>query len=515
MRILTVAFAYVFAIYSYIQPSGYRAAYPTRSDRLAFAHSFATNQGLRLLYGRPHDVSTVTGYAAWRVGGVLALAAALYGLLGAVRLTRGEEDSGRFELLLAGTVARRTLTFAALAAIATGTAILWVAELAGLIVAGLPLGGSAYLALATTSVVPVCAAIAAFAAQLAPTRRVALEFAGSTIAVLFLLRVLADTVDSLGWLRWATPLGWAEQLRPFAHPQPLVLLLPGAATALLVALGSRIADRRDIGTGVLPARDTAPPRPRLLHSATGLAVRGQQGVLIAWSGSVAVFAFILGTVAKSISPADISGSVHNEIEKLGSGSITNPTGYLAFVFLFLVFAVSVFACTQIGAARQEELDQRLETLLALPVGRGRWLAGRIALAVLAAAGLSLIAGPLAWAGASAGGAHISLARMIGAGANALPTAILFTGIAALAYAVAPRASSAITYTLLTVSFLWQLVGSLIAAPRWVLDLTPFAHVALVPTQPFRALAAGIMITIGVVSALAATRILKRRDLVGP
>ncbi len=79
--------------------------------------------------------------------------------------------------------------------------------------------------------------------------------------------------------------------------------------------------------------------------------------------------------------------------------------------------------------------------------------------------------------------------MLEAGANCLPVALLFLGVAALAYAVAPRASGGIAYGLVTVAFLWQLVGSLLGAPRWLVELTPFAHVGLVPAQPFRAGAA--------------------------
>ena len=44
-RTRTVVFAYLFAVYAYIQPFGYRHAYPTVSDRLAFARSFARQQG--------------------------------------------------------------------------------------------------------------------------------------------------------------------------------------------------------------------------------------------------------------------------------------------------------------------------------------------------------------------------------------------------------------------------------------------------------------------------------------
>jgi putative exporter of polyketide antibiotics len=57
--------------------------------------------------------------------------------------------------------------------------------------------------------------------------------------------------------------------------------------------------------------------------------------------------------------------------------------------------------------------------------------------------------------------------------------------------------------LVTVTFLWQLVGSLLGAPSWLAHLTPFAHVGLVPTQSFRLGAAAVMLAIGAVSALAA------------
>jgi polyether ionophore transport system permease protein len=514
IRVLTASFAYLFAIYSYIQPTGYRSAYPSLDDRLGFARSFATSKGLQLLYGQPHNVATVAGYTAWRVGGILAVAAAMYGLLAGVRLTRGEEESGRLELVLAATVARRTVSSAALAAGVAGALILWAAEFAGFVVGRLAVGGSAYLALATVSVVPVCGAVAALAGELAPTRRVALELAGSIIALFFLLRVIGDTVSGLGWLRWTTPLGWAELLRPFAGPRPLVLLLPLASTLALLAVAVRIASSRDIGTGALPSRDTATPRLWLLSSPTAQAMRSQAGVTMAWAGSMAVFAYILGTVSKSISPADVSQSIQNEISKIGAGQITTPTGYLAFVFIFVQLAISVFVCTQVGAARQEEIDQRLETMLALAVGRRRWLAGRLVLATLSAVSLALIAGFLAWAGVSTGGAHVSLPRILEAGANALPVSFLFLGVAALAYAAVPRMSSTLTYALLVGSFIWELVGSLLGAPRWLLDVTPFAHVGLVPTEPFRAGAAAVMLAVETIACLLGLELFRRRDLIG-
>ncbi len=513
-RIRTISFAYLFAAIAYIQPVSYRHAYPTLASRLAFAHSFADNKAIRLFYGEPFDLLTVGGYSAWRVGGTLAIFAAVWGLLAAVRALRTEEDTGRMELVLAAVIGRRSVYLAALAAIAAGVVILWLADFAGSVLAGLPAGGSAYLALATASVVPVFVGAGAVASQLAPTRRVALELGGAVVALSFLLRVIADTSTGVGWLRWATPLGWAEELRPLTGAHPAVLLLPVAATVLLLVAAERIAVGRDIGTGLLPARDTADPNFRLLSSPTAQALRSERASLIVWLLSIGAFAFIIGVIAKSVSSAGISKGLEKEIQKLGSGSILTPTGYLAFVFIFFILAVSLFACAQIGAARHEEADERLETLFAQPAGRRRWLGGRLLLAAGAAVVLSLASGLLAWAGAVSAGVSLSVPKMLEAGANCLPVALLFLGIAALAYALVPRASAGIAYGLVTVAFLWQLFGSLLGAPKWLVDLTPFAHVGLVPVQAFRGGAAAVMLGLGVVAAVAAVEVFRRRDLLG-
>jgi len=515
-RTRTVAFAYLFLIYAYIQPAGFAHAYPILADRLAFARSFASNDALRLFYGYPYDPVTIGGYSAWRVGGTLAIAAAVFGIFAAVRALRGEEDTGRMELVLAGVLRRRTAYLAALSAIAAGVLLLWLAETVGFVFAGLPTGGSAYLALATASVIPVYVGVGALVSQLAPTRRMALELGNALVGVSLLVRVVADTSSGAGWLRWLTPLGWAEELRPFtSSQQPLALLLPLAASALLLTAAAKIYAGRDVGTGVLPARERASPRLRLLSSPLTQGLRSERGTILAWLLSVGGFSFILGAVSTSISSADISASMQREIAKLGGGSIATPTGYMAFVFIFFILVVSLFACAQIAGARHEEADERLETLLALPVSRRGWLGGRLALAAGAALALALAAGFFSWAGAASQGSDISLARMLEAGANCMPVTLLFLGIAALLFALVPRASGGIAYGLVTVAFLWQLTGALLSVPKWALELTPFAHVGLVPAQPFRAGAAVIMLGIAAVSALAAAWFFQRRDLTGP
>jgi polyether ionophore transport system permease protein len=510
-RTRVLGFVYVFAAVSYIQPVAYRHTYPTLEDRVRFAASFAHNKAVVLFYGTAYDLLTVGGYSAWRVGGVLAIFAAVFGLLAAVRALRAEEDAGRAELVLAAVVGRGTLYIASISAIVLGAAALWLAAFAGLLAGGLPAGGSAYLALTVVSVVPVFVGVGVLVSQVAPTRRTAIELGGAVVALCFLLRVIADT-SSAGWLRWATPLGWAEELRPFTGPRPLVLLLPLLSAAALILGAARIESSRDIGTGLLAPHESAKPRTWLLSSATAQALRAELGSLGVWATSVGAIAFVLGVVSKSVTSLGISTQLEHTLEKLGVGSVLTPVGYLGFSFSFFVLVVALLAVSQVAAARHEEADERLETVLVQPVARREWLGGRLSLALGACALVAVVAGVLAWLGATVEGVGVSLPRMLEAGANCLPVALLLLGVTALAYALLPRAGVAIGYGLVVLAYLWQLFGSLLGAPRWLVDATPFAHVGAVPAQPFRVVAAVVMLAIGLVAAVIALAVFRRRDL---
>ncbi len=270
--------------YAYIQPVGYRHAYPTLAGRLAFAHSFAGNEAhppvLRLPVRPGHGRRL---HAPGASAGRWRSSPPVFGLLAAVRALRTEEDTGRMELVLAGGVGRGTAYLSAMAAIAAG-----IADPVAGGVRRLPRGRACRRRVGLSRAgdgVASCRCSSASARSPASSRRRAgsrSSWASATVGLFLLLRVIADTSSGAGWLRWATPLGWAEELRPFTGARPLVLLLPVAASALLLAAAARIAAGRDVGTGVLPARDSAAPRLRLLSSPTAQALRSERGSLIVW-----------------------------------------------------------------------------------------------------------------------------------------------------------------------------------------------------------------------------------------
>ena len=243
-RVRTISFALLlFAFAAYLQATAYREGYPTLEDRLAVrARASARTMPRALLYGEPHDLLTVGGYVSWRVGGTprdlrrRSGACSAPSARCAPRRTRAARSS-----CSPGVVGRR-MAFAPSSRRSAPAPRCCGSRSSPRFVAGeLPAGGSAYLALAIVSVVPVFAGVGALASQLAPTKRLATGLSTGVLALAFALRTVAAITSGGGWSGCAglTPLGWAGELRPFADPQPLVLLLPVASDRLLLVMAAR------------------------------------------------------------------------------------------------------------------------------------------------------------------------------------------------------------------------------------------------------------------------------------
>lgn len=64
--------------------------------------ALAENPAIRILLGPPVALDEAGGFTVWRTGTPLMVLASVWILLAATRITRGEEDAGRWDLLLAG-----------------------------------------------------------------------------------------------------------------------------------------------------------------------------------------------------------------------------------------------------------------------------------------------------------------------------------------------------------------------------------------------------------------------------
>lgn len=511
-RVRTLSFSAFVALYGLAQVIGYSRTFPTAAERLHFAQTLGNDTSLKLFYGMPHHVETVGGYTAWRVGGVTALIAAFFGILAAVRAFRTEEETGRFDLVASGAITRRAMYLARLGAVGLTIAILWLALLLGIVIGGLHAADTAYLALASAGVALVYAGVGLVAGEIVPTSAAALELSGLVFGCDLLLRAVAD-IGNHPALHWLGPLGWAEEVRPFATPRPAVLLHVGLAAALcLVAYA--LNSRRDIGTALLaPAETVARPRTWFLRSPLLLAARMRATSFAVWLAGTTLFAGVLGALAEGVS-STLTPEIRRQLTKLGAEQLTTAEGVLGFYFLFIVLIIAFFCCAELSALRGEESTGRIELLCALPLSRLRWFSEYLALIVAGACVLALAAGLAAAIGTTMAGTGVSYPHLIGAGLNCLPASMLFLGLGALLIAAVPRQGIGIAYGLVAAAFVWYLVGGLLKAPDWLVRLSPFAQIGFVPAQPFRATPAVAMPLIGVAASVLAVARFRVRDLVG-
>src|SRR6266511_3591078 len=252
----------VFGLMVWSLATQFAKEYPTAADRARLVATMGADVGSQAIFGPAHHLDTLAGYTAYHVIAVGGIIGAVWGLG-------------------AGVLAMWAVTAAVTVAVGRGTD------------AGFSTSASVFLAVAAVAATGVFFAVGAVCSQLAATRRQAAALAVGVFGVGYLLRAVAAGGTSLRWLRWASPLGWVDELRPLTGSRPLALLPIVASVAALVTLAVVLAGRRDLGAGVLPASDAAAPRTRLLNGPLGLASRLNRGAALGWVAGLGAGSLVL------------------------------------------------------------------------------------------------------------------------------------------------------------------------------------------------------------------------------
>ena len=509
----------VFAVAVASSAVSYASLYTSPASRRALAAAYGTNHATSALFGPAPHLDTVAGFTAFKVGMSLMLLGAVWGLLTGTRLLRGEEDQGRWELLLAGGTTPRRATAQALVGLAGGVAVLFALTAAGTVAAGrraavgIAVGPACYFALAMVATAAVFVAVGAVVSQLAATRRQAAAWSATVLGVAYAVRMVADAGAGLHALVWASPLGWVEELGALTAPRPLALLPLAALTIVLAAVAVDLSGRRDVGSGLLADRPRARPRLGLLSGSTGLAVRLTRPTVLGWWAAIAVSGLLYGLVARSAGSTVTGSSVHEVFARLGATG-SGAEAVLGICFLVLAVLVAFVAAGQLTAARAEESSGRLDNLLTRPLSPVAWLGGRLGVALVVLLVAGLVAGLSAWLGAASQHAGVRVGAVVVAGVNLVPPALVVLGLGVLVLGVAPRATSAVVYGYLAWSLLVVVVGGIGATSRWLLDTSVFHHMAAAPAVPVDWRADAVMVAVAAGLAGIGAAALRRRDVAG-
>jgi ABC-2 type transport system permease protein len=501
-----------------IAAEGYVVAYPDPADRTVVAASIGGNPGLAALFGTPRALETVAGFTEWRVLGVLPLVGAVWALLAGTAALRGEEDAGRWDVLLTGPLTRRAATGWGLAGIGVSVLALAAVTAASSVATGahsLGVVGTLWTAAALVMAPAVFLAVAAVTSQVGGTRGQALLLGAGLLGAAYLLRVVATAVPDLEWVGWLSPLGWVDRTAPLTQPDALPLAVAAVATPALAGLAAVLAGRRDAGAGLLTERRPPRSRLRLLAGPTGLTTRLSRGTAFGWLAGLAVVGLVLGLVAPTASEALADSQLSGDLGLPAAGEGDGVTAFLGAVFVIVALLLALLAAGQAAGAREEEASGRLETLLALPVGRLRWLGARLGVsaALLLAAGL--VTGLAAWLGTVLGDAGQPVGDLLAAGLTSVPAGLVVLGLGVLTLGLVPRWTSLVAYGYVAGAFLLEVLGSLFDLPEAVLGLSVFYHVPLVPAADPEPLTAAGMVAVAVGLTAAGAVGLRRRDVTGP
>jgi ABC-2 type transport system permease protein len=463
--------------------------YPTPAGRAALAGTAGANPALRFLYGRL-DGTSLGSITTWRYGVWAGLFAALVAIFVVIRHTRGDEEAGRLELAGSAAVGRQAALVAALATAAASVLAVSVLLCAVLPLTGLPAAGSALLALGIGCCGLAFTGIAAVAAQLSAAARAARGIVLAVLGAAFVLRGVGDAAGAGGpsWLSWASPLAWIQLARPFAASDPWVLALPLAVGAAGTGLAFAIADRRDLGAGLLPGRPGRATASALLRDPFGLAWRLQRAALAGWAiGYVFLFA-ICGAAAKGIGQLfGTSSTLEREFTRLG-GQAAITHAYLAALMLLAGLVTAGYAVSVILRLRTEEAGHQAELVLATASGRTRWALSHIAVAVVGSALLLAVAGVATGLGYGLriGSAGTWAATMTGAALAQLPPVLVLAGVAIAVFGRWPRACVPAAWTALGLVVVIDLFGPALQLSHWILDISPFTHAPRLPGGPVQA-----------------------------
>ncbi len=485
-RILLPACIAAFVVMVTFSTSATVALYPTVESRVQAAAAINSMASLVALYGRIYDETSLGAVAMIKMGGMGAAMVALLALFTVIRHTRSEEESGRLELLGAGVVGRYAPLTAALVVGVGASLLLGVVTAVALAAIELPLAGSIAFGLSWAGIGVAFATIAAVAAQLTRSARAASGIAAATLGAVYLLRAVGDTsTGPARWLTWVSPVGWGQQVRPFAGDRWWVLLILFGFSCAAAAAGYALAARRDLGAGLLPDRPgPAAANPRL-RSPLALAWRLQRGVLLGWLVAFLLLGAVFGGIAANVGDFFTSPEARAMIEALGGkAGLTDAfiTAELGFVGIFAA-AYGVQAALRL---RHEEVELHAEPLLATAVGRVRWAGSHIIVAVAGTTVLLVLGGlsaGVALAAQTEDGGQVG--RVLSGALVQLPAAWVLTGIAVALFGIFPR-FAALAWAALVAFVLLGELGALLELPSLVMDLSPFAHVPKAPAMEITA-----------------------------
>lgn len=493
--------------------SAFIGLYPTDAALRAAAVTIESNSAFVAFLG-PVQSPTLGGLVVWRIGAALSVLVGIMSVLLVTRHTRAEEQTGRRELIGSTAIGRQAPLAAAVVVGLAANLVAGLLIVAGLLQAGLDVGGTMAFALAIVTVGWLFVGIAAFAAQVPDSSRTSNAVGMAVIGASFALRVAGDAGRASGaeWLSWISPIGLAARVGAFAGERwwPIVVLALLAVVLLVVSFA--ISDRRDVGSTLVPTRLGPAEAGPSLRSAWALGWRLQRGLAVTWTAAFLVFGLLLGAFADGFGALmDETPTLSDVITRLGGSSIfTNA--YLASMLSVASGVAAAHGLQAVLRLRGEESDGHAEVILAGSVDRRSWVGSHLLFgAVVPVIDIVVFGAAMGLSFGISVGDLTQVFRVVGSALVYVPASWVMVGLALLVFGAIPRRSG-LGWAALGVALILTLLGGALNLDQWLLDLSPFTHTPSLPGGAPGLLP--VIVLLAVAGALAGSGLMAfgRRDL---
>lgn len=491
------------------QAYGVDGLYRNQAEFDRAAAAMADNAAFIAMVGPARALNTTGGQVAWQATAFGAIVVGLMAMFIVGRHTRAEEESGREELLRSGVVSRRAPMTAAFLTAVIASAIVSAGVTVSLLVYGLPAAGGWALGVGVFGFGVAFAGLALLAAQVTTTARAAYGLTGAVIGVSYGVRAIGDV--SGGGLSWLSPIGWYQAMHAYSGERwwPVLLLL--LLGVLAVGAAYAVFERRDLGAGVLATRQGPDRAPGSLLSGLGLAWRLQRSSVLWWSFGMFVGGYAYGSMGDDVTTMMGDSKASMDIFAAGGGPDLLDSFY-AVATLMLVLIAAGFTVSSALRPHSEEQAGRVEALLATGLSRTRWYAGQALVTVLGSVAVLLASGIGIGVGyAVVTGDGSAVLRLTGATFSQIAGLFVLGALARLLNAITPRWAM-LAWLGVVYCYVILLLGELLDFPRWVIDLSPFSHLAAVPAVPMSWTPFVIVLALAVAMNLGGLVAFRRRDV---
>lgn len=486
----------------------YKSLFNTQAKLDEFA-TVGSSPGMVAMIGKISNLATIGGAVWTKIWMFTALMLGIGMVFQVTKGARADEENGRTELFRS----RAFGIHSTLASVVSGALLLClvIGILSTLGCIGLKLDpagtgvtGSIIFGLSICAIGWLGVGIGALTNQLSASASLANSTGSIVIMVFYSMRMIGD-MGSNNTLTWLSPVGWGEEMAPWAQNRGWLIIPIIILTAALIAVAFVIESHRDYGSGVLKDKKGKSEAKPLMRRSWGLILHLYKGSIIGWSIGVVLAGLMFGSVATSM----LSLISNANVPMLKGSGIKALMGLL---LCFIGLVSVVLPMLIMTGLRSDEAKGLTESQLSGGISRDRLILDRFVVGSCATA-LLLILGGFSF-GLSYGAVANDMSQTWKLAIDALiylPGIMAIMGVIVLLFGLIPRATIPVTWFLYGAMYFDVLLSDALKLPKWAANIMPFIGTPRIPYQKFDASVFGYLAA-AVIFVLLGMIGLRKRDV---